>query len=67
LRARDSRDGRECGSTGCQVQKSTAGKFHGLRPGDTKAIPIPVPRKGAAISSYGTNETHDSSRRISAH
>jgi hypothetical protein len=29
LRPRDARKGWERGSTGCQMQKSSAGKFHG--------------------------------------
>jgi hypothetical protein len=38
------------------MQKFSTGKFHGVRPGDTKAIPIPVPLKGATISGYGTQQ-----------
>jgi hypothetical protein len=37
------------------MQKSSAGKFHGVPPGDTKAIPISAPLEGAAISGFGTN------------
>jgi hypothetical protein len=58
LRARDSQDGRQRSDTRCQVQKSTAGKFHDVPPGCTKAIPIPVPLKGATISAYGTTRKH---------
>jgi hypothetical protein len=32
------------------MQKFAAGKFHGVPPCDTNAIPIPVPLKGATIS-----------------
>jgi hypothetical protein len=32
------------------MQKLTAKKFHGVPPGDTKTIPIPVPLKGSTIS-----------------
>jgi hypothetical protein len=30
-----------------------------VAPGDTKAIPIPAPLKGATISGYGTNAKFD--------
>src|SRR5882724_6939853 len=35
------------------MQKLPAGKFHGVPPGDTKAILISMPPKGARISGYG--------------
>jgi hypothetical protein len=59
LRSCHPQDCRQRGSARCQMQKSTAGKFHGVAPGDTKAIPIPVPLKGATISGYGTNAKFD--------
>jgi hypothetical protein len=34
LRTRDARHGRERDSTGCQMEKSTARKFHGVSPGN---------------------------------
>ena len=59
LRARNSRDGRQRSDTRCQMQKSRRGSFMSA-PGDTKAIPIPVPLKGASISGY------DTKRRLAA-
>jgi hypothetical protein len=58
LRAPDPRHDRECGSARCQMQELAAGKFHGAPPGDTDAIPIPVPLKGAAISFYSAWPLH---------
>jgi hypothetical protein len=36
------------------MQKLSTGKFHGVPLGDTNAIPIPVPLKGAAMSGCDT-------------
>jgi hypothetical protein len=41
------------GGTCCQMQKSTARKFHGVPPGDNKTIPIPVLLNEVAISASG--------------
>jgi len=38
------------------MKKMSAGKIHGASPGDTKAIPIPVPLKGATISGLASRQ-----------
>jgi hypothetical protein len=45
---------------------SSTVKFHGVPLGDTNAIPIPVPLKGASISGCGTMLTSRSDRAKSA-
>jgi hypothetical protein len=47
LRRDHARDCRKRGNTPCQMQKSTARKFHDVHPGDTKAILIFMPPEDA--------------------